>query len=493
MKSEQTPRSSRNKSLLFFLLLLIGIGTGVGWWMNSSTTEQQTNAEGQEIIETNVDATSAQKTVKPPFQSFQLKGTQLVIEQPSQASTHTLPSGTILEIPANAFVDATGNLITEAVEIIFKEYRDAAEIIASGIPMRVYNEDGTEGWMQTAGMFEMRASSEGEAAEIAEGQSVEVQFVSDVDGAYDFWNYDESVGNWVNLGASEAPQAIAVSNGGHGSDDSEEVSRLEELTRTRPEQPELEEGNILGFTDLDVSHIPELQGQNPVMLAYAGSDPKMAPSKNEWVHKANWFKKKIHPTKKPGVYELTLLGEKMYSIPVKKALTGADLERAKAKYAQLMAEYEANVALLRDREAMVRKAQSFRRIMSLDATGIYNYDILLKQDNAVPLMADFDFDDLPVAAKSYVTVYLITGDGKVVVGLPQYDWNKIRINTSADNKMLAVLPNDKVALFSQSSFEAEKENIESASGSDYLFEMSVEDQSVSSVEDLKALLEKASS
>ena len=492
MKSEQTPRSSRNKSLLFFLLLLIGIGTGIGWWVNWSTVEQQASAEDQEIISTNDDVTTTQKTVKPPFESFQLKGTQLIIEQPTQASTYTLPSGTILEIPANAFVDATGNLITEAVEISFKEYRDAAEIIASGIPMRVYNEDGTEDWMQTAGMFEMRASSQGKTAKIAKGQSVEVQFVSDVDGAYDFWNYDEVAGNWVNLGTSSTPEVMSAMMLEERTEDPE-VSRLEELTRTRPEQPELEEGNILGFTDLDVSHIPELQGQSPVMLAYAGNDPKMAPSKNEWVHKADWFKKKIHPTKKPGVYELTLLGEKMYSIPVKKALTGADLERAKAEYAQLMAEYEANVALLRDREAMARKAQSFRRIMSLDATGIYNYDILLKQDNAVPLMADFDFDDLPVAAKSYVTVYLITGDGKVVVGLPQYDWNRIRINTSADNKMLAVLPNDKVALFSQSSFKTEKENIEAASGSEYIFEMSVEEQSISSVEDLKALLEKASS
>jgi len=375
------------------------------------------------------------------------------------------------------------------VRIQYREFRDAAEIIASGIPMRVHQEDGSEEWMQTAGMFELRAYVEDREVQLEAGKKVEVNFISPVDGAYDFWNFDEQAGNWNKIGTSANPEPVAVAS----ADTEAEVDRLRQLTQNPPESPLAEEGNMLGFTDLDVSHIPELKGQKPLMLAYVGKDVQKAPKNNPWVHKAAWFKKKIKPTKTPGVYELTLLGDSLYSIMVRQALTGVALERARARYAEQKEAYEANLAALRNKEAMLAQQRAFRRTMGLENTGIYNYDILWKQPDAVPLMADFDFDELPAAAKQYVTVYLITGEGRVVVGLPPHDWNKLRVNPEADNKMLAVLPGNKVALFPQSAFSAQKENIKASSGKDYLFDMDVEKRDVNSLDDLRDMLKLASS
>jgi hypothetical protein len=88
-------------------------------------------------------------------------------------------------------------------------------------------------------------------------------------------------------------------------------------------------------------------------------------------------------------------------------------------------------------------------------------------------------------------VYLITGDGRVVVGLPNQDWNRLRVDLKADNKMLAVLPNNKVALFPQSAFEEQEDAIRAAKSKDYQFNMSVQERDVSSLDDLQALLEEA--
>lgn len=474
-----------NTNNKFWYLLFIGIFViGLSSCTDSNSESNQTDKE--EVSKNAPD--DSDELFNAPFDGFDVDSEALVIENPQEAASFSLSSGTTLEIPANTFVSVNGDLLSETVEVSFREFRNAAEIIASGIPMRVRNEDGSEGWMQTAGMFELKASSGGQSAEIATGKAVTVNFVSNEDGAYDFWSFDKNKNNWNNLGAADNPVPFNVSP---SEEDKKEVERLRNLTRNAPSEPALDEGNILGFTDLDVSHIPALQGENPVMLAYAGNDPAKAPKNNNWINKATWFKKKIHATSKSGVYELTLLGDSLYSIPVKKALTGDDLERAKARYASLMEDYKANLAMLRDREAVLEGQSAFRRTIALSSTGIYNYDILWKGQENIPLMADFEFEGIPGAVKSLVTVYLVTGEGRVVVGLPRGDWNKMRLDLKADNKMLAVLPNNKVALFPQSAFKEQEEAIRAAERKEYQFNMSVQERDVSSLDELQALLEEA--
>jgi hypothetical protein len=484
MNSNQ-PSFALNTNLKLWYLLLVGL-LAIGLSSCADSNNEADNVDQEEISKNAPD--DSDELFNAPFDGFDVENEVLVIEKPQEATSFTLPSGTTLDIPANTFVSDTGEPFSAAVEVSFREFRNAAEIIASGIPMRVRNEDGTEGWMQTAGMFELEASSGGQSAQIASGKAVMVNFVSYEGDVYDFWSFDKEANNWINQG--EAAPAVPIERT-VSEEDQEEIARLRNLTRNAPSEPALEEGNILGFTDLDVSHVDALRNENPVMLAYAGDDPAKAPKNNAWINKATWFKKKIHATSTPGIYELTLLGDSLYTIPVKKALTGADLERAKAKYASLMEDYEANLAMLKDREAVLKEQRAFSRTIALTSTGLYNYDILWKGRESIPLMADFNFEGLPNAMKSMITVYLITGDGRVVVGLPNQDWNRLRVDLKADNKMLAVLPNNKVALFPQSAFEEQEDAIRAAKSKDYQFNMSVQERDVSSLDDLQALLEEA--
>jgi len=455
---------------------------------NDDTADEAALADNAAVLEATA---SPWRTVEAPFEGETLvKPQSLRIEDPSQASTFELPDGTTLAVPAMAFAQSDGSPVMEPVDISFRSFREAAEIIASGIPMRVKQENDLEGWMQTAGMFEISFSSNGQDVDLAEGKQAEVGFVSAVDGAYDFWFFDEAAGNWENRGAGEQPEAITSSNSAEA--EAAQERQLRELTQNPPADPELDEDEILGFTDLEVNHIPELKGSETVMLAYAGKDPQMAPSNNQWVRDAKWLRKKIEPTGQKGIYRLTLLGEKRYSIPVKAVLQGEDLERAKARYAQELEAYRAKVDALRNRKFIIEQQKQFRRTIAVQNGGIYNYDILLKMDAAVPLMADFNFQGMPDAIKDAVTVYLITGDNRAVIGFKQYDWERFRFLPNADNKLLAVMPGNKVAVFSQKDFETEKPKMLKAQNSNYTFDMKIGERRIEKMEDLQAIIEEAS-
>jgi hypothetical protein len=105
-------------------------------------------------------------------------------------------SGTKITVPPTAFVDANGKTVTGNVELTYREFRDPADIIVSGIPMK-YDSGGVVGDFKSAGMFEMYASQNNQEVFVAPGKNIELQFaVTDTAPEYNFYRLDESKG-WV--------------------------------------------------------------------------------------------------------------------------------------------------------------------------------------------------------------------------------------------------------------------------------------------------------
>lgn len=425
--------------------------------------------------------------IEAPFEQVAVDFTELRIDDPSQAVSFTLPGGSRLDVPANAFVHEDGTPVLEPISVRYREFHEAAAIIASGIPMRVKGEDDEEGWLQTAGMFEFRAQSEGRPVQVAEDKSVELDFASRVDGDYDFWAFDEEAGNWDNLGTSAAPKPSGEVNEAA----TQEIQSLRQRTQRPPINPEVPESYKMAFTDLDVSRTPELRGQETIIVAYAGNDEALMPSNNAWVRTASWLRKTLEPTPTDGVYQLTLSGQQRYAIPVRVVPQGKAMDEAKARYAEQMEAYRANLAALADREAMLAQQQTFRRLVSLQGTGIYNYDILFKLRTALPVMADFNFGNLPEAMKQTVTVYLVTADNRSAISFSPAQWEQFCFLPDQDNMILAVLPNNQVAYFTPDDFKQERDKMIAARGQAYTFQMRIKEQTIRSVEDLQELIEVA--
>ena len=441
---------------------------------------------------TSMDQEPTKLLVSQPFTNIRQKPEVLTLPDVSSAKSYTLKSGTTIEVPANAFEYLDGRPVTGSVDIVFTEIHSAAEIIASGIPMKFIDDNGKVQQMQSAGMFELSGEQNQQPIQLVEGKAIDIALVSDVEGAYDFWSFDEEKGNWNNEGAipaKEGPTQDMTSPARKRT-----IERLRKQTKKKPVKPQFSEANKLVFNDLDLSQCPELKSQDPVVLVYIGTDKSKSPQENKWIRKPGiWHKKMIKPTPgKKGVYELTLLGDKMYQIEVKAAPTALEIDKANAEYQKELANFRAGVEQLKNEEALIENRKTFVRLASVRGFGRYNYDIMWKRKNTVELKADFEIEDTPDMVKDKTMIYLITDNGRTVVSLPRRNWDKFRFDPDADNKLLAVMPDNSAALFTESDFEEQEEELLEANGNDFVFSLDKKDDKIESLADLDELLSEDS-
>ena len=125
--------------------------------------------------------------------------------------------------------------------------------------------------------------------------------------------------------------------------------------------------------------------------------------------------------------------------------------------------------------------------------GIYNYDNRYFRE-ATALLAAFDFGPEANHLKKETKVYLVTADNTVVVPFYGSSTQRMRYYPDVDNKLIAVLPGDLIATFSERNFkEAADELYEATLGREtYVFNMNVRSGKVESVEDLQEIINEIS-
>ena len=116
----------------------------------------------------------------------------------SEGTSYTYErSGTKINIPANALVYADGSPVEGEVEVNYREFRDAADFIATDISMMYDHQHQFE----SAGMFEMTANQGGRSVFVKEGEALDVEFVMTSDTVEDVNFYAYKNNEWRTLGA----------------------------------------------------------------------------------------------------------------------------------------------------------------------------------------------------------------------------------------------------------------------------------------------------
>jgi hypothetical protein len=124
--------------------------------------------------------------------------TELVEFDAEEGLTYTYGrSGTVIRIGENALVYADGSPVKGIVDFSYREFRDAADFIATDIPMLYDHQHQFE----SAGMFEMNASQGGRAVFVKEDAYVDVDFslTDDKLEGVSFFEYQDD--KWSSLGA----------------------------------------------------------------------------------------------------------------------------------------------------------------------------------------------------------------------------------------------------------------------------------------------------
>jgi len=448
-----------------------------------STTEVEHTA-----IEETPNATSIKYSVTPPlenvdvaFKTFDMKA--------SEAKTIEFKNGTSIEIPANAFVDANGNLVTEDVEIRYREFHDAADVLASGIPMKVVQKDGREAYMQTAGMFEINAYVAELPVQLADNKEIMVNMASNVPGAYDFWNYDAKEGRWINAGVNNPvknPKKEAAK---------QELAQLEKsgLVNVKPPMKPVKFDKakpVLNF-DVNYSAFPELNKMNGIVWQYSGSDPKMSPRKNKWIYKEEWDYVDLKTGDRPNEFQMVLSNkEKKFVMDVCPSQKGKQFEQAMADYQAKLKGYKAGTGNLAAKKEVYKAQAEFVRSFAISGMGIHNYDILLKNSDNIMVNADFDFGTVSPELAKMIPVYLISADRRSVVAFPKHDWNKFGFDPNQENLIVAVLPGNKLAAFTQEDFQNNFDALQNANDGEFTFKLKEIAGGVKSLADLKGMIEQ---
>lgn len=409
--------------------------------------------------------------VAPPINDMQVKFKTYSINN-CESKTIREKNGTTIVLPDSAFEDKHGNIVTKKVKIDYREFHTAAEVISSGIPMYTIDEEGDMQYFQTAGMFEIRAKSDGEEVFLRDGMTVEVSMASFYPGDdYTFYELDtESPSVWLEKGIS-APVV------------NQNKVNSEELV-AKPLKP-IKYNHVTDLVlDIDVNYnkFPELKAFKGVMWKYAGDREQ---KKINQIFSKSWNSASLEQLSE-FEYQIILSDNKNLkeTIKVEPVLTGKNYEKALISYQKKMLAYEEDKRQIEQK----KKEADIQRVFAIKNMGIYNWDRYYKI-NIDPQKIDFTAPDLNFASTKEYPIYLISGPlQNVVIKYIGPKCDRFFFNSEEENTIIGILPNNTLGVISSTDFQKQLEEKQIATDKPYReFTFSIND-SISCINDLDKIL-----
>lgn len=362
-----------------------------------------------------------------PFESIGMEPVKLSVNAEEGGSLELL-GGTEIDIPPNAFVDLEGNPIKGDVDILVTEFKSLGDIILGGVNMK-YDSAGVNYDFVSAGMFHIDGEQNGKPIEVAQGKSIEYHLGSDVADlkdtpCYNFYSMDEDQ-NWQYIETKKA---------------TENPKYVEQERFVEPEKVSSSDLVI----ELDMKGVKSFLNSNAsVLWKYAGRRPDTINKQllNE-ITAENVSVKKTDEHQLSYEIHANIDGNEMV-MPVEPVLMGDDLEKAKAAFTAKMEQIEGSDELARN-----YLRSRYTRSFSLPGFGMYNCDYI-GPDRAPLAIEAGPIHGVP---KDLCKFYVISKTDNITITYSGANLSEISYNPDADNHILAINPNDEVALVRSTSF-----------------------------------------
>ena len=361
--------------------------------------------------------------IEPPLEGDFVNRQEYTIN-PTQENTLEAPNGSSFKIPANILVDANGKKVTEDVDIQFDQYHSMVDILTSGIPM-TYDTLGESFTFQSAGMFTLQAQTHDQPVFVKDGASIQMNLASDKsnDQPYNFYEMNPETRDWT-----FEPSATKLQGN----------PRFDPANYTPPAPEPVSEDAFVLDINFDLSNYDELSVFSGIVWEYTGEHDSLDPRKNETFQRQRWSNFELEPTYEVGYeYFLTMSNTKsQFTTRVKAALDGEDMETA-------MAEFETKKLDFEKKKDALQKP--FIRSVNISGFGTYNYDYIYKVPDPQIMAADFNFKGSN-HLKDNALIVVVYEEDDVVVNYPKSDWSKFGLNGEKEAKILAILPDNQVAI-----------------------------------------------
>lgn len=370
-----------------------------------------------------------------------------------RADTIFTSKGSTILFEANSFVDKNGKPIKGKVDVEWQEFHTLGDIIASGIPMK-YDSAGVAYDLESGGMFTINAKYKGQEVNMAPGKSAEVNLASLQDTpCYNFYKLDEKSGDWdykttANGTSIESKQGQAPAK---------PKATIFDMQLNTKSFPELAETELVGWKCMeDISQAQKSwirQSQTKVRLAEKVGDLYVLEAKD----KKNSLKVKVSPYTK----EQASADSKVNAIKMNRE-------------AEEVLDY-------------ARRSAEGKVVRSIEITGFgtYNWDIINKRENSLPLFATFEYPD--GTNTSLVTLRLISPDENVVVAYNATSEPMFSFDPNKRNVLVGILPNNELVSASDADFNGARSK---EKGAKHTFKLKKTGIKLSSPEDIMKHLNK---
>lgn len=424
------------KTLIYTILALIIVACSPSVPEENVVNSKATKGETNEL-------SSAGVLINPKDLFTILNSKDTILETSKMSRIH---------ISKGSFEHLDGSKCGNKVRIEFNEYQTSGEILASGLPMKYKDNKGTEMDFESAGMFEIRAYEGKEELRLKKDKEVKVELATPTDGMYNFYQLNDNTRAWKeekkNLRPIPNPYLDAVN---------QEQKTLDSLKNEKPKKlVSYKPSDQLLDIKANLETYPEFKEIPGAMWKYMGDDPKQDPAKNG----ANFSKTYAFVSLKPAegseyVFDIQFVaGKDTIEFPMAPVFTG----KLKSKGEKLFRERLQKFAeITKEKERLrnqARRESELLRVFNLGKLGVYNYDRQYKDQNAIPILAEFTFGDKLHADAKEMHVFLVPKQKLVVIKYDIESASSFRINLHETNRLIAVDGEGTVYALSDSEIDA---------------------------------------
>lgn len=331
------------------------------------SVQAQAPAQQKETAEKNTAC------ILPPLPAAQVPFTSFKIAAADGATLH-YPTGTSIEIPADAFVSATGHSISDSITIRYREFHNPLDIFLSGIPMN-YDSAGTKYTLESAGMLEIRAFDGDRPLALNTNKPVTIRMASgNADPDFNLYQLDTTIRNWVCKGKDKISPAAPLNSAA-----AKKTVKAASAEQNSSIPPALSDpGKYCFKISYDKSGFPELAAYDNVLFQVTDNTFKPA------YYKINWKNISLESSGIKGTYLVKLM--KADTIITVSAIPVFD----KSNYAAALAAFDAKQKQAAAKEEK-KNADEKSKLHSVDKTlsGYNHNDLSRLADRLSPFVRTF--------------------------------------------------------------------------------------------------------
>jgi hypothetical protein len=452
-------------------------------------------------------ALTSKKKVAPPIKQADVAYSQFSVSAAESSKLH-YSSGSVISIPANAFVDKQGKPVEGKVDIQYREFHDPADFFVSGIPMS-YDSAGTEYHFESAGMLEILAYHDGEPVFINPDKRIVVEMASQQqEDKYNIYRFDSLAGNWKfvykDKASGKEPADLPVAPF---------ASVLKKMPVTaalmKPEKqselvkPALADNNNYQFDlALDLNEFPELSVYKNMKFEVKEGEKDF----NKGYASVTWSDVSLEKSN-TGSYLMTLsYATDSHTFEVNPVFDKAAYAAAFSTYTSLLGERRKQDALLKKKNdslyaftqsdrlnrndlasgglaritAMLQKEEFVRRVFVISGFGIWNSDCPASLPKGEQFAATYV--DSTGKKLQFQALYLVERGRNAMFKM--YSLARLYFNPAKRNIIWAVTSDNKLAVCLEDDFKALKEKNDSCT-----VKMQVIAKAIKTTDEVKEILD----